>query len=153
MQRALASALLPRNGMSQSPSEAPRLRLLPRTTASLEKGTVFTAPLAQANDSSSAADRRIALALHRAHTAVDSVTTVAPTQEHPRSLEEIQHLVRQHGWSGAFRTLKVLGLVEEQTLGHVIARWGGQRGSPTALTSTIRAGLRAATSRAPSRTA
>lgn len=57
--------------------------------------------------------------------------------EHARSLEEIEDLVRQHGWSRAFRTLKTLGLVEEQTLGHVIARWGRQGGSPIALTSAI----------------
>jgi hypothetical protein len=136
--------------MSQSPSEPPRLRLLPRPTASQDKRTPFPAPLAEPSESSSAADRRIALALHRAHTAVDCVLSVTPALKHSRSLEEIEDLVRQHGWSRAFRTLKALGLVEEQTLGHVIARWGRQAGGPTALTSAIRAGLRAAALHAPS---
>jgi hypothetical protein len=81
------------------------------------------------------------------------VLSVTPTLGHSRSLEEIEDLVRQHGWSRAFRTLKALGLVEEQTLGHVIARWGRQAGGPTALTSAIRAGFQAAVSRVPSQTA
>lgn len=76
-----------------------------------------------------------------------------PALEHARSLEEIEDLVRQHGWSRAFRILKALGLVKEQTLGHVIARWGRQDGGPTALTSAIRAGFQAVASRVPSQTA
>jgi hypothetical protein len=76
-----------------------------------------------------------------------------PAVESARSLEEIEDLVRQHGWSRAFRTLKALGLVEEQTLGHVIARWGREGGGPTAFTSAIRAGFQTVASRVPSQTA
>jgi hypothetical protein len=139
--------------MSQSPPEPPRLRLLSKPIPSPDKRTPFPSPLCEPSESSSAADRRIALALHRAHTAVDCVLSVTPTLGHSRSLEEIEDLVRQHGWSRAFRTLKALGLVKEQTLGHVIARWGRQAGGASALTSAIRAGLRAAASPAPSQTA
>jgi hypothetical protein len=45
----------------------------------------------------------------------------APT---PRSLDEILAMAQQSsGWTQVFKQLKTEGLIEEQTLGHVVARW------------------------------
>jgi hypothetical protein len=45
----------------------------------------------------------------------------APTQ---KSLDEILSMAqRSSGWTQVFKQLKTEGLIEEQTLGHVVARW------------------------------
>jgi hypothetical protein len=58
-------------------------------------------------------DSQIAHALYDAQS--------APTQ---KSLDEILSMAqRSSGWTQVFKQLKTEGLIEEQTLGHVVARW------------------------------
>ncbi|MGH7365205.1 MAG: hypothetical protein ACREKQ_16790 [Candidatus Rokuibacteriota bacterium] len=61
-------------------------------------------------------DSQIAHALHDAQS--------APTPPSRKSLDEILFMA-QHtsGWTQVFKQLKTEGLIEEQTLGHVVARW------------------------------
>ena len=67
------------------------------------------------------------------------------------ALEEILVMARRWGWSKVFKTLKSRGLLEEQTLGHVVARWTPRIRGAEAPTVPPRAGLRAAPSHVPSR--
>ncbi|MGH7385390.1 MAG: hypothetical protein ACREKG_09410 [Candidatus Rokuibacteriota bacterium] len=61
-------------------------------------------------------DSQIAHALHDAQS--------APTQPSRKSLDEILFMAQQSsGWTQVFKQLKTEGLIEEQTLGHVVARW------------------------------
>lgn len=60
-------------------------------------------------------DRRIARALYDAQAAAEASTQ-------PRTLDEIAAMLAA-GWSRAFKELQAGGLVHEQTLGHVVARW------------------------------
>jgi hypothetical protein len=58
-------------------------------------------------------DSQIAHALYDAQS--------APMQ---KSLDEILSMAQQSsGWTQVFKQLKTEGLIEEQTLGHVVARW------------------------------
>lgn len=61
-------------------------------------------------------DSQIAHALYDAQS--------APTPPSRKSLDEILFMA-QHtsGWTQVFKHLKTEGLIEEQTLGHVVARW------------------------------
>jgi hypothetical protein len=114
--------------------EMPSLRLLqgtgpnrgPRSTRTSFRGTV--ARLAPG-------DRRIALALHAAQSAARPTVSTSSrlgVDTRPRTLEEIVAMEQRRGWSHVFKALKSQGLLEEQTLGHVVARWardGGARGT------------------------
>jgi len=97
------------------------------------------------------ADRRIALALCEAQVVRRSPMT--PAQEQAQTLDEILELARGRGWNQVFRMLKSQGLLEEQTLGQVVARWNARDRGPDSLTSAPQARLRIAPSPAPSRIA
>ena len=141
--------------MDTSVAGMPHLRLLPagpgrapQSTRTLSRGSVirFTP-----------GDPRIGLALHAAQSATGSVVTVdsssADLKTQPRTLDEIMAMEQHQGWSLVFRALKSQGLIEEQTLGHLVARWarrGGRSASPTA---PPEAAPRAAPLPVPSRTA
>ncbi|HEY7654701.1 MAG TPA: hypothetical protein VIG07_17935 [Methylomirabilota bacterium] len=59
-------------------------------------------------------DSQIAHALHDAQS----------TPSLRKSLDEILFMAQQSsGWTQVFKQLKSEGLIEEQTLGHVVARW------------------------------
>lgn len=61
-------------------------------------------------------DSQIAHALHDAQS--------APCTPSRKSLDEILFMAQQSsGWTQVFKQLKSEGLIEEQTLGHVVARW------------------------------
>ena len=48
----------------------------------------------------------------------------AQSAQTQRSLNEILAMAQQSsGWTQVFKQLKTEGLIEEQTLGHVVARW------------------------------
>lgn len=48
----------------------------------------------------------------------------AQSAQAQRSLDEILIMAQQSsGWTQVFKQLKTEGLIEEQTLGHVVARW------------------------------
>ena len=48
----------------------------------------------------------------------------AQSAQTQRSLDEILAMAQQSsGWTQVFKQLKTEGLIEEQTLGHVVARW------------------------------
>jgi hypothetical protein len=66
--------------------------------------------------SSMPSDSQIAHALYDAQTSPD-----LPSR---KSLDEILFLAQQSsGWTQVFKQMKSEGLIEEQTLGHVVARW------------------------------
>jgi hypothetical protein len=70
-----------------------------------------------------AGDQRIALALYQAQATAGGSSS--GNRGHRRTLAEIVSMGgRRRGWTLAFKQLKADGLVQEQTLGHVIARWG-----------------------------
>lgn len=57
-----------------------------------------------------------------AHALYDAQGT--PSVPARKSLDEILFLAQQSsGWTQVFKQLKSEGLIEEQTLGHVVARW------------------------------
>jgi hypothetical protein len=61
-------------------------------------------------------DSQIAHALHDAQS--------TPSLPSRKSLDEILFMAQQSsGWTQVFKQLKAEGLIEEQTLGHVVARW------------------------------
>lgn len=98
-------------------------------------------------------EQRIARALYDAQMGGDaSGSRWADPGTRLRTLDEIAGMQRNAGWSQVFKQLKAEGLIAEQTLGHVVARWtrcGGRDETPT---PTFGAALRAAPSPAPSRT-
>lgn len=48
----------------------------------------------------------------------------APSVPSRKTLDEILFMAQQSsGWTQVFKQLKSEGLIEEQTLGHVVARW------------------------------
>jgi hypothetical protein len=70
----------------------------------------------------------------------------------PRSLDEIAAMARQSsGWTQVFKQLKAEGLLEEQTLGQVVARWNNRSGR-LAPSGELEGALRSAPWRAPSQT-
>lgn len=92
-------------------------------------------------------DSQIARALY--HAQIDG----GPGAAKPRSLEEIAALAeRCSGWTHVFRQLKNEGLLEEQTLGQVVARWNNRYGRLGA-SAAIEAALPDAPLPAPSQTA
>ena len=90
-------------------------------------------------------DGRIALALHQAQSA--RVSDTGPQQI--KGLDEIVAMAERTGWSQAFKTMKALGLLAEQTLGQVMARWGHAGAAPSM--AKPRESVLAAPSLAPSR--
>ena len=131
----------------------PRLRLLPRS--GLEPAQKL-APIGLPTNRPAPGDRRIALALCDAQAAgrapLVHASGPARVQEYSNTIEEILVLARRRGWNHVFKTLKSKGLLEEQTLGHVVARWTPRDRRAEALTVGPRAGFRIVPSRAPSRT-
>lgn len=95
-------------------------------------------------------DRRIALALYQAQSPGYAPSIPSRTLK-PKSFAEIATLVRHRGWTQAFRVLKAQGLIGEQTLGHVVARWGRPPMRAAAINPWPREEIRAAGSPAPSR--
>ena len=98
-------------------------------------------------------DRRIALALCDAQAAGRSPRGRASdrAEEQSQVLEEILDMAQRYGWNYVFKTLKSQGLLEEQTLGHVVARWAPRERGAEGFTDAPRAGLRIAPSPDPSR--
>jgi hypothetical protein len=97
------------------------------------------------------ADRRIALALCEAQ--VVRRSPVVPARDQVQTLDEILELARGRGWNQVFRMLKSQGLLEEQTLGQVVARWNTRDRGADSFMSPPRADLRIAPSPAPSQIA
>lgn len=92
-------------------------------------------------------DSQIAHALY--HAQVDGGRGAAAK---PRSREEIAALAQESsGWTQVFKQLKTEGLLEEQTLGQVVARWNNRYGRLGA-SAELEAALRNAPLRAPSQT-
>jgi hypothetical protein len=57
-----------------------------------------------------------------AHALYDAQAMPGPASR--KSLDEILFMAQQmSGWTQVFKQLKTEGLIEEQTLGHVVARW------------------------------
>jgi hypothetical protein len=98
-------------------------------------------------------EQRIARALYDAQMGGDaSGSRWADPGTRLRTLGEIAGMQRSVGWSQVFKQLKAEGLIAEQTLGHVVARWTRCGSRDDAPTPTFGAALRAAPSPAPSRT-
>jgi hypothetical protein len=75
-------------------------------------------------------EQRIARALYDAQLAGGS-PLLAESRARLRSLDEIASMGRNGaGWSRVFKQLKMEGLIAEQTLGHVVARWTRHGGRP-----------------------
>jgi hypothetical protein len=100
-------------------------------------------------------EQRIARALYDAQRAGgDSGPGWGQAAARARSLDEIAGMERGlAGWNQVFKQLKAEGLIAEQTLGHVVARWtrGGARLGR--VMPRLAEALRAEPSPAPSRTA
>ncbi|HYB43512.1 MAG TPA: hypothetical protein VEL75_17160 [Candidatus Methylomirabilis sp.] len=86
------------------------------------------------------AEQRIAQALYQAQTAVhDAGSSWAEPGARAHSLDQIAGMDRATGgWNRVFKALKAEGLITEQTLGHVVARWTRSRGVATSLRARIR---------------
>jgi hypothetical protein len=99
-------------------------------------------------------DQRIAWALYEAQVSPSPAASSPGTRPRRRTLAEIVSLGGdRRRWSLAFKQLQADGLVHEQTLGQVIARWS-RRAEPAAAAMPVPAApLRGATSPVPSRTA
>ena len=97
-------------------------------------------------------EQRIARALYEAQKAVgESRASSGLGAVRVRSLDEVAGMERSvAGWNQVFKQLKSEGLIAEQTLGHVVARW-------TRIRRPVRIGLaeaiRSAPTPVPSRTA
>lgn len=85
-------------------------------------------PPARTPRSLGAGDQRIAEALHRAQLRdrTSLPRSAAPDGPgRPRTLEQIVAMKPPNlGWTQVFKQLKAESLLDEQTLGHVMARWG-----------------------------
>ncbi len=93
------------------------------------------------------ADSQIAHALY--HAQVNGARDAAAK---PKSLDEVVALAQEgSGWNHAFKRLKEQGLLEEQTLGQVVARWNNRSGRLGA-SAELEAALRNASLHAPSQT-
>jgi hypothetical protein len=94
------------------------------------------------------ADSQIARALYQAQ-----IDAGRGAMAHPKSRDEIAALAQEaSGWTLVFKRLKSEGLIEEQTLGQVVARWNNRYGRPGA-SGEIEAALQNAPLPAPSQTA
>jgi hypothetical protein len=130
-------------------AQLPRRRLESRLGPETSPVTGLGLPMSGAGP-----DRRIALALCDAQAAGRSPLGRASglVKEPSQTLEEILDMAHRHGWNHVFKTLKSQGLLEEQTLGQVVARWWTPRDrGAEAFTDAPRAGLRIAPSPAPNR--
>ena len=132
----------------------PALAELPRRRLESRSGPEAS-PAASAGLPTSGAgpDQRIALALCDAQAARRSSLARAPerVEKQSRALEEMLDMARRRGWNHIFKTLKSQGLLEEQTLGQVVARWAPRDRAAEALTAAPRARLRIAPSPVPNR--
>ena len=62
----------------------------------------------------------------------------APGVPSRKSLDEILFMAQQSsGWTQVFKQMKSEGLIEEQTLGHVVARWTNRTLRPRRITTEI----------------
>ncbi len=135
--------------MDSSRVEMPPLRVLPGAGPARKPRPARTPPRGNIVRLTPG-DRRIALALYAAQSAAHSVVST-DLETRPRTLDEIVAMEQRCGWSHVFKTLKSQGLLDEQTLGHVIARWAQRTGTETAAMLDSRAALRAALAHAPTR--
>ena len=126
--------------MSREMESAERL-----TTGARVLRLFFRAPRGR-SASTLSADSQIALALYEAQIPGGSPGA-------PRSRDELAAMARQSrsGWSQVFKQLKAEGLLEEQTLGQVVARWNNRHGR-LAASAGPEAAPRSAPWRAPSQT-
>jgi hypothetical protein len=93
-------------------------------------------------------DSQIARALYHAQVDAGRGATAKP-----KTLDEIASLAQEaSGWTLVFKQLKGEGLIEEQTLGQVVARWNNRYGRLGA-SGELEAGLRGEPLPAPSQTA
>jgi len=139
--------------MESSVADAVPFRLLPRTSAGWAPRSARTFLLGTVLRLTPG-DRRIALALHAAQSLGEADTNAAEPDApdaRPKTIEEIVGMERRGGWSHVFKVLKSEGLVHEQTLGHVVARWAQRSDHETTAMLDSRAALRGAPSPAPSR--
>ena len=136
-------------------TEIPRLRLLSAGPARAPRSS--RTPSSASVIRLTPGDPRIGLALHAAQSATGSVVTAgsssAELQTRPWTLDEIMAMEQHQGWSRVFRVLKSQGLLEEQTLGHLVARWGRRGGHTAPATAQPEATPLAAPSPVPSQTA
>jgi hypothetical protein len=94
------------------------------------------------------ADSQIARALYHAQ-----IDAGRGAMAKPKSLDEIAALAQEaSGWTLVFKLLKSEGLIEEQTLGQVVASWNNRYGRPGA-SGELEAALQNAPLHAPSQTA
>jgi hypothetical protein len=132
-------------GMARSATDASLLDLLPRPGTG--GSAVRRAPLA-ALHATAGGDPRIVRALHWAQIPrLPSPVDPAPRRHSFDELAEMGRAARS--WTAVFRQLKAEGLIEEQTLGQVVARWHRR---PGPVSAAGREWPRAAPSLAPSRT-
>ncbi|HEV8437446.1 MAG TPA: hypothetical protein VGT40_05080 [Methylomirabilota bacterium] len=112
--------------MDSSRAETPRLRLLPSASLGRVSRPGRSWPRETAIRPGSG-DPRIALAFYAALSAAAAIVAsgenLADLEARPRSVDEIVALERVQGWTRVFRALKSQGLLAEQTVGHVVARW------------------------------
>jgi hypothetical protein len=115
-------------GMPPQTAETRWLRLLPAQPPA----ALNAHPDWDASGAREGGDQRIAWALYDAQMRAMSAATGAGSRPRRRTLAEIVSMGGdRRKWGIAFKQLKADGLVQEQTLGQVIARWartGG--GSP-----------------------
>jgi hypothetical protein len=150
---AVAQGLLTPEAMSY-PVLAPHLELHPSRA---EARTPVPEPAGRLDDafrSLSPGEQRIVRALYDAQRrGGDAWPAWAPSGTRVRSLDEIARMDRGlAGWNQVFKQLKAEGLIAEQTLGHVVARWTGPSGRG-GVTARLAAGLRVAPTPVPSRSA
>ena len=143
----LASHLPDEGRMEPLLVETPRLRLL--SGDNHERGWRPRKPGRTFRPGSG--DPRIGVALHAAQSTVMALEASGSGRPHPRTLDELIAMEQLRGWSHVFKELKSEGLLEEQTLGHVVARWTLGRDRRRPFTSQPPVALRSASSLAPSR--
>jgi hypothetical protein len=100
-------------------------------------------------------DERIAHALYHAQTDGPMALLGARLPDRrPRSFDEIVAMAPAGlDWNRVFKQLKAEGLIQEQTLGHVLARWAGRPRGGGPVSAKPPAPLRAVPSHAASRIA
>jgi hypothetical protein len=132
----------------------PHLHLLAGSDGPETRPMTSTGTLDDAFAGLAPGERRIARALYDAQMGGGaSGSRWADSGTRLRTLDEIAEMQRNGaGWSQVFKQLKAEGVIAEQTLGHVVARWTRCGSRDEAPTPTFGAALRAAPSPAPSRT-
>ena len=124
----------------------PHLHLLDRPGEPRRPTATSNEPSDDAFRSLAPGEQRIARALHDAQMAGDDLEPGrAPPMPPARTLDEIAGMERGGaGWNRIFKQLKAEGLIAEQTLGQVVARWTRCGSGAGASTPGSGAGLRAA---------